>query len=83
MENSIKDYLSNKGESHRVKLNLSDFALNQSVKIDFEDESFAEFKYAFTLALPTLNEVGVFTEHCGYHIFNSRGLKITDCNVLR
>jgi hypothetical protein len=37
--------------------------------ITFEDDSKVEFKYAFVIQAPEMREVGVFTEHCGYHIF--------------
>ncbi len=76
-KNKIIDFLNVKNENQRKELNDSDFSLNHAIRIEFEDDSFAEFKYAFVIELPAFNEIGVFTEHCGYHIFNSRGLKVT------
>ncbi len=35
----------------------------------FEDDSIASFKYAILIEAPELDEIGVFTEHRGYHIF--------------
>ncbi|TVT43714.1 hypothetical protein FNT36_06410 [Hymenobacter setariae] len=49
-------------------LSASDFSSN-SVAITFEDGSQVEFKYAFVIQALEMREVGVFTEHCGYHIF--------------
>ena len=53
----------------RDRLSAYDFSPEQSVRLRFEDGSFADFRYAF--AVP--DEAGkccmVFTEHCGYHVF--------------
>jgi hypothetical protein len=45
----------------------------------FGDGSFALFKYAFYLLDRAQDELAVFTEHCGYHIFN---LSCTDVEIL-
>lgn len=76
----IIEYLRSKGEGKRTQLSAYDFSLNQKVKLTFEDESFAEFKYAFVIEAPELGEIGVFTEHCGYHIFYSGGTLIKISN---
>lgn len=39
------------------------------VHIEFEDDSKIEFRYAFAIEAPELKEIAVFTEHCGYHLF--------------
>ena len=65
----VIEFLRSKCEENRTELNAYDFK-NQIVKIKFEDDSFAEFKYSIVIHLTELNETGVFTEHCGYHIFN-------------
>ncbi|MBK8093904.1 MAG: hypothetical protein IPK32_18490 [Verrucomicrobiaceae bacterium] len=44
--------------------------------ITFEDGSKASFYYAILIEAPELNEVGVFTEHCGYHIFPLGGTHV-------
>ena len=49
-------------------LSASDFSIS-AVAITFEDSSRVEFRYAFVIEAPELREVGVFTEHCGHHIF--------------
>ena len=41
-----------------------------------------EFKYAFLIEAPELQEVAVFTEHCDYQLFPLYdGLKLTIGNV--
>lgn len=52
----------------------------KKVEIKFEDDSFAEFRYALVINAPELNERGIFTEHCGHHIFNFAGTQI---NLIR
>ena len=52
-------------------LDAGDFPSDKLVRINFEDESKVEFRYAFTINAPELQEICVFTEHCGYHIFQS------------
>ena len=54
-------------ESKYSRLSLADFTTN--LRIQFEDNSKAEFQFAFYLKDIALREVAVFTEHCGYHIF--------------
>ena len=39
------------------------------VSIRLADGSYAMFRHAFYLLDPELNEIAVFTEHCGYHFF--------------
>jgi len=78
----IVEYLRNSGESKREKLGASNFSQNQILHIKFEDESYAEFRYPLLINAPEFNEVGVFTEHCGYHIFNMNGTYINKKNLL-
>lgn len=61
-------------ESHLVQLGsdrkqLSAYEFQHDLKIAFGDGSFVFFKYALCLKDETLNELAIFTEHCGYHIF--------------
>lgn len=53
----------------RGGLTAYDFG-DYSVQIRFEDGSFALFHGAF--AVQTKDDVIVFTEHCGYHLFARR-----------
>jgi len=72
-KNKIVEYLRKSGETERVKLSTYDFFPNQILEIKFEDDSYVEFRYPLLINAPEFNEVGVFTEHCGYHIFNLGG----------
>jgi len=78
----IIEYLNKNGITERDKLSAFDFFPNQILQIKFEDESLAEFRYPLLINAPEFNEVGVFTEHCGYHIFNMNGTYINRRNLL-
>ena len=55
------------------ELRANDFG--GTVELEFEDESEARFKWAFCALDSERDELAVFTEHCGYHVFSSRELK--------
>ncbi len=57
-------------------LGASDFASATEVHVDFEDGSTATFRYAFAVESERRDEIGVFTEHCGYWCFPRRGVTI-------
>jgi hypothetical protein len=63
-------------DDHRTELSADDFPMSHYVEIRFEDDSMARFNYALTIEEPVLNEVGVFTEHCGYQIFPLGGTHV-------
>jgi hypothetical protein len=65
----LKAYLREKYGTERYGLSAGDFSIRQHLKINFPDGSFVFFRQAFCLHDVNLNEVVVFTEHCGYHIF--------------
>jgi hypothetical protein len=75
----LQDYLIQKGSKYKT-LGTSDFP-NATVILQFEDDSRAEFKYAFILEAPEFEEISLFTEHCGYHIFQAGGLEISIKNI--
>lgn len=52
------------------ELVLYDFLpyINEKIVVTYEDESFSEFRCAFVKELGS--EFVVFTEHCGYHLYN-------------
>lgn len=75
----IDEYLKAQGVTDRNKLSASDFLIDKIAKIKFEDGSYAEFRYPLIINAPELDEVGVFTEHCGYHIFSLEG---TDLDMI-
>jgi hypothetical protein len=64
----LKTYLISKGSEYQT-LGASDFPTDGIVRITFEDDSKVEFRYAFVIKASELQEVAVFTEHCGYHLF--------------
>lgn len=66
----IHEFLISKGIRDRKKLDTKDFDPKSIVKIRFDDESSAEFNQAFFIYSKELNEIAVFTEHCGYYIFS-------------
>jgi hypothetical protein len=70
----LKAYLLEELGVKRENLSAEDF--HHSLKINFEDGSYAFFGYAFYLLDQELNEVAVFTEHCGYHIFPLLGTSL-------
>ncbi len=61
----------------RERLSASDFS-TQTVQLQFEDGSFAQFRYAFVVFDDLGEQCMVFTEHCGYHVFpiNTDGVKV-------
>ena len=46
-----------------------------SVKLSFDDGSFALFENAFHAVDEAREEIAVFTEHCGHHVFPLPGLQ--------
>lgn len=70
----IKKYLLEKDPEKGKKydtLSVYDFSENLNLKISFLDGSYAFFNDAFYWIDSERKEVAVFTEHCGYHIFNT------------
>jgi hypothetical protein len=72
---NLQAYLREEHDSDRDQLSAADFRSNH-VKISFQDGSFAVFRFAFYRLDRELNEVAVFTEHCGYHIFPLHGTRL-------
>jgi len=50
-------------------LEAGDFRVGSRVEIRFPDRSFARFRSAFAVISEARQQVGVFTEHCGYLVF--------------
>lgn len=72
----IRDWIQAHSEDAREHLCAYDFPSSHSVQITFEDESRASFNYAIVVEAPDLRELGIFTEHCGYHIFPLGGTHV-------
>lgn len=70
-QKKLRDYLHAKSNTTYERLGASEFVTSNTVHIRFEDDSKIEFRYAFVIAAPEFREMGVFTEHCGYHLFQS------------
>ena len=70
---NLKSHLREKGSDYD-QLSATDF--RDSLMLRFEDGSLAFFTWAFYLLDHDNNEIGVFTEHCGYHIFPRLGTKV-------
>ncbi len=75
-KDKLKNWLILQGQHQREKLSANDFDAETVAKIEFEDGSYAQFNYPLVIEAPDLNEVGVFTEHCGYHIFSLGGATV-------
>ena len=71
----LKKHALKKSKGTREYLGCGDF--DGEVKVTFEDGSNCLFHCAFFLIDKKRKEICVFTEHCGYHIFESRALEIS------
>ena len=69
----LVSYLRSMEVRDRQILNAYDFLPNQKIILKFEDESYAEFHNALLINAPEFDELGIFTEHCGYHVFSLGG----------
>ena len=65
-QNKIIEYLQSIGSKYKT-FGISNF--QHDLRIEFVDRSNAFFYYAFYLIDEESNEIAVFTEHCGYHLF--------------
>lgn len=72
----IKSYLQKQGDPDRSRLIASDFPVGSKTIIRFDDSSYVEFCSAIAIEAPHLNEVAIFTEHCGYHLFPAAGNRV-------
>ena len=70
----LTSYIRQQLGEDRQALKATDF--RHTLKISFEDGSFALFRYAFYILGRQNNEVGISTEHCGYHIFPLVGTEL-------
>jgi hypothetical protein len=63
---------------YRGSLGAYDFPSTGGVSIRFADGSRVSFRFAFLIEAREWQEVAVFTEHCGYHIFPLGDAEIED-----
>ncbi|GAB5526978.1 MAG: hypothetical protein Roseis2KO_48500 [Roseivirga sp.] len=80
-QQKITAYLEQKGSGHESGLGAGDFPSNKAVRLKFRDDSYAEFRYTLVIEAPEFDEVGIFTEHCGYHIFSIYGTEISVVDI--
>ena len=55
----------------------------EGVRLRFEDGSEVHFRYAFFIEDASRNELAVFTEHCGHHVFPLRALEAWESSPAR
>jgi hypothetical protein len=72
----LRDHIRLTTGQERDTLRAHDFSTRRSVRLAFPDGSFALFRYAFYLRDDALEEIAVFTEHCGYHYFAAGDLMV-------
>ena len=75
-EQLVREHVRRTRGEERDHLLAHDFPSGQSVRLSFGDGSFAFFEYAFVIEDRDRQRVGVFTEHCGYHVFPLGDLSI-------
>lgn len=67
----LREYLRETFGDERDRLSATDF--RHSVRLRFPDGSSAYFRHAFYILSRSLEEIAVFSEHCGYHFFPLAG----------
>ncbi len=72
-QENLRSYLADIGSKYN-NLSASDF--HHNLRIDFADGSNAYFLDALYIIDEDFKEFAVFTEHCGYHIFNLPEIKL-------
>lgn len=72
----VREHVRSTTGEDRDHLSAHDFKPGRSVRLDFPDGSFALFRYAFCLRDEELEEVAVFTEHCGYFFLPAEELRV-------
>ena len=65
-QEKVGEYLARPGAEYN-QISAADFV--HDLRITFEDGSNVFFNYAFYLTDTEAQEIAVFTEHCGYHIY--------------
>lgn len=75
-QNWIERYA--KGRSNGKYNRLSCYDFTKSIILKYDDGSNMFFEYAFCARNQQSNELAVFTEHCGYHIFPLSGLTLNE-----
>lgn len=58
-------------------LGALDFPSDSALRVTLQDGSFVQFEYALYALDRETHQIAVFTEHCGCHLYSSRGAVIT------
>jgi len=66
-QDKVTGYIKETFNEDRKRLGAEDF--RHSIVLHLPDKSFVYFNYAFYIVDREKNEVGIFTEHCGHHVF--------------
>ena len=72
----LENYVLEKPSGKHQRLSATDFQIGSTVQITFPDGSLVQFRFAFHLVDEEREEIAVFTEHCGHHLFPSHGVQI-------
>lgn len=72
----VVEWIRTYADDSRECFSAEDFPCSHSISMTFDDGSTASFFYAILIEAAELNEVGIFTEHCGYHIFPLGGTHV-------
>ena len=72
----LEEWIRRKSSDHRLTPGAPDFPSDTIVHIELADGSSSHFRFAFAIEAPDIGELGIFTEHCGYHIFPLADAKI-------
>jgi hypothetical protein len=72
----IEKFALDRSDGKYTDLNDSDFA--KDLKLRFVDDSVVSFVGAFAVKNKQKEEIAVFTEHCGYHVFNMHSIEDLD-----
>ncbi len=73
---NLRTYLRDRRGVDRDQPSNADFNLRECLKLSFDDHSWAFFYSAFYIVDREQDEVAVFTQHCGIHIFPLLGTKV-------
>lgn len=75
-EQLVREHVRRTRGEDRGHLLVHDFPSGQAVRLRFADGSFAYFENAFYIEDRARGLLGVFTEHCGYHVFPAGDLSV-------
>lgn len=72
----VVEWIRTYADDSREQFAEIDFPHSHRVDMIFDDGSRASFRRAILIEAPELDEIGVFTYRCGYHIFPLAGTHV-------